>query len=284
MANKRYFWLKLKHDFFTQPKIKKLRKIAGGDTYTIIYLKMQLLSIKEDGKIFFEGIESTLAEELALELDEDVDNVQFTIMYLMNVGLLEEVNESEYLLPEAKNSIGTETASAERVRLHRKNAKLIPKSTTEALHCNTDVTKCNTRVTKCNTDIDIDIDIDKEIDIDIDKDIETVNGEIVDPLEIEFNELWGMYKRKVSKESAFKSYVKARKGGKGKTTSHASVDFETIKNGLINYNKEIEFKKTEPQFIKHFSTWLNGRCWEDEYETEESERQQQADLWNFTED
>ena len=42
---KKYYWLKLMKDFFTQPKIKKLRKIAGGDTYTIIYLKLQLLSI-----------------------------------------------------------------------------------------------------------------------------------------------------------------------------------------------------------------------------------------------
>ena len=41
---KRYYWLKLKDDYLDSPKIKKLRKIAGGDTYTIIYLKMQLLS------------------------------------------------------------------------------------------------------------------------------------------------------------------------------------------------------------------------------------------------
>ena len=55
--SKRYYWLKLQKDFFTQPKIKKLRKIAGGDTYTIIYLKMQLLSLNNGGKLFFEGIE-----------------------------------------------------------------------------------------------------------------------------------------------------------------------------------------------------------------------------------
>ena len=36
---KKYYWLKLKEDFFRDKKIKKLRKIAGGDTYTIIYLK-----------------------------------------------------------------------------------------------------------------------------------------------------------------------------------------------------------------------------------------------------
>ena len=40
---KRYYWLKLKNDFFRGKHIKMLRKIAGGDTYTIIYLKMIMI-------------------------------------------------------------------------------------------------------------------------------------------------------------------------------------------------------------------------------------------------
>ena len=44
MANKRYYWLKLDRGFFDQKEIKLLRKIAGGDTYTIIYLKLLLAS------------------------------------------------------------------------------------------------------------------------------------------------------------------------------------------------------------------------------------------------
>ena len=46
---KRYYWLKLPDDFFRQKAIIKLRKIAGGDTYTVIYLKMLLTAIKQDG-------------------------------------------------------------------------------------------------------------------------------------------------------------------------------------------------------------------------------------------
>ncbi len=49
---KRYYWLKLPDDFFRQKPIKKLRKIAGGDTYTIIYLKMLLIAMKQDGTGF----------------------------------------------------------------------------------------------------------------------------------------------------------------------------------------------------------------------------------------
>lgn len=68
--NKRYYWFKLKEDFFTDKKIKKLRKISGGDTYVIIYQKLLLLSLRDNGKLFYEGVESDFTKEMALTLDE----------------------------------------------------------------------------------------------------------------------------------------------------------------------------------------------------------------------
>ena len=65
MAEKKYYWLKLKEDFFRQPRMKKLRKVAGGDTYTIIYLKMQLLSLENEGTLFFEGIEDDFIDSVS---------------------------------------------------------------------------------------------------------------------------------------------------------------------------------------------------------------------------
>lgn len=79
MAEKKYYWLKMTDQFFEDKAIKKLRKIAGGDTYTIIYLKMLLTAIKQGNKMYFEGIEDDFMEELALELDEDTDNVKVRI-------------------------------------------------------------------------------------------------------------------------------------------------------------------------------------------------------------
>lgn len=140
--NKKFYWLKLKDDFFKDIVIKKLRRIAGGDTYTIIYLKLLLLSLKNEGRLYFEGVEETFAEEMALELDEEVDNVSVTLSYLQKNGLLEMVDSDEYLLTETKNVTGCETASAARVRKHRDK---------KALQCNTDVTPekrlCNKNVT-----------------------------------------------------------------------------------------------------------------------------------------
>lgn len=131
MAEKRYYWLKLNEDYLTSPKIKKLRKIAGGDTFTIIYLKMQLMSVKNKGIITFEGIEETFEEELSLKLDEDLDNVKITLSYLQAQGLIENDN-NEFLLTEACKNIGSEVDSAERVRAFRERQKM--------LQCNDSVT------------------------------------------------------------------------------------------------------------------------------------------------
>ena len=73
MAEKRYFWLKLFDDFFTSKRIKKLRNLAGGDTYTIIYLKMQLKALKDEGYLYFDGVMDDFAEELALDIDEKAE-------------------------------------------------------------------------------------------------------------------------------------------------------------------------------------------------------------------
>lgn len=119
MAEKRYYWMRLKPTFFTSKEIKKLRRIAGGDTFVIIYLKMQLLSLETGGKLYFDGVEENFAEEIALELDEDSDNVQMTLAYLEKCGLIEQMAEDEYFLPEVSENTGSETAAAGRMRKSR---------------------------------------------------------------------------------------------------------------------------------------------------------------------
>lgn len=162
MAEKNYYWLKLMKDFFTKPKIKKLRRIAGGDTYTIIYLKMQLLSLDNEAIIRFENIEDTIEEEISLTIDEDVENVTVTLNYLLSQGLIEKISDNEYLLTETVKLIGSETSVAKRVRKYREKQK--------ALQCNGDVTNGN-----------IEIDKDKELDLELDKKINNVVNDIYTP-------------------------------------------------------------------------------------------------------
>lgn len=124
---KRYFWLRLYDDFFTSKRIKKLRKIAGGDTYVIIYLKMQLVAMKHDGTLKWSGLEENIADELALELDEDPANVEVTLQYLISCGLAEASDDlTEVFLPFSVKNVGSEGAAAQRMREYRarKNSAL----------------------------------------------------------------------------------------------------------------------------------------------------------------
>ena len=150
MTGKKMYWLKLRSDYFDSLKMKKLRQMAGGAVFMLIYLKMQLLALKADGIIVFEKIESSFAKELALQLDEKVEDVEMTLLYLQKVKLIE-VNEEcdQYFLPEVVENTGKESESAARVRKHRGNLK--------ALQCNTAVTDGNALVTGGNKSVTTEI-------------------------------------------------------------------------------------------------------------------------------
>lgn len=71
----------------------------------------------------------------------------------------------------------------------------------------------------------------------------------------EFESIWKIYPRKKDKQKAYKAFEKARKKG---------IACQTIEQGVRNYIIEIEKQNIDAPYIKHFSTWLNGACWEDE--------------------
>lgn len=124
--NKKYYWLKLKEDFFSQPRIKQLRKIAGGDTYTIIYQKIMLLSIRNSGVIEFQNIEPTLQQELALILDEEVENIKIVLAFMHSSKLIEEFEPNCYLIPDVVHLIGSHTDAAERMKKMRERNIVTP--------------------------------------------------------------------------------------------------------------------------------------------------------------
>ena len=141
-SNKRYYWVRMEKDFFVQKEIKKLRKIAGGDTYTIIFLKLQLLSLDNDKNIYFDGVENSFEEEIALAIDEDLENVKVALSYLLRIGWIEEVITDEATFYKIiKIEVGSETASASRVRKHREQLKSL-----KLLQCNASVTSSNKSV------------------------------------------------------------------------------------------------------------------------------------------
>lgn len=153
---KRYYWLKLPKDFFEDKAIKRLRQIAGGDTYTIIYLKMLLKSMEDDGKLFYEGIEDTICDEIALDINESADDVQVTISYLEKKGLLI-VTDSEVELTRLTEMVGSETDKAELMRKLRNKEK-----GNNVTKISNNVTKALPTVTNCYTEKEKEIEKSRE--------------------------------------------------------------------------------------------------------------------------
>lgn len=212
---KRYYWFRLHKDFFQKKEIKRLRRVAGGDTYAVIYLKMLLRSIADGGKLYFDGYEETFVSELALDIDEDEQNVQITVNYLLKNGLLLECEADEYYLPEASNNTGSETAAASRMRKLRNKSKELDcnnvtqqcNNVTQMLQeCSPPLQTCYGEIEIENRDIDRVIDIDRHRDRDITisttREKEKEEKTLSPVLNIEIHDLW------VEHFGVISSYVK----------------------------------------------------------------------------
>lgn len=164
-TKKRYYWLKLKDDFFRQKEIKQLRRVAGGEVFIIIYLKMLLRSLKDDGRLYYEGIDADFVSELALDIDEEIENVRITVAFLESKGLLVQSQQDEYELPAASDMTASEGYSAERMRRLRNKRALSSQSDALPSHSDTHVTLSDEEIDiekrEKRKDIDIDIDPDR---------------------------------------------------------------------------------------------------------------------------
>lgn len=258
--NKRYYWLKLNSDFFTSKRIKKLRRLAGGDTYTIIYLKMQLLSLGKGGLLEYTGLEETFCKELCLDLDEDEENVKVTVNYLISCGLLTTSDNIEYSLPFVQNNLGSESASTQRSRKSRQNKQIM-------LQRNTDATECNKLQQKCNVEIDIDTDIDTDIDIDIDIEKEsTKESHPYFDAENAWIETYKIYPKKSGEVMAKVEWMKKIEPCTNRQAVAQLIFFAT-KMYLDDYKNKYS-DDTNFKFLPRYEKWLQEDCdyWIREYE------------------
>lgn len=152
MAEKKYYWLKLKRDFFKRHDVRIIEQMPNGKDYILFYLKMLLESIDHEGALRFNETIPYNEQMLSVITDTNVDIVRAAMKLFVDLGMVEILEDSTIYMNEVQRLIGSETAAAERVRKHRENRKL--------LQSNVDETKCNTEIEK-----EIDIKKDKEIDI-----------------------------------------------------------------------------------------------------------------------
>ena len=243
---KRYYWLKFKEDFFDSKRIKKLRKMAGGDTYVIIYLKMQLKALKTDGMLEFTGVEQDFADELALDIDESPDDVRVVLTFLLTYGMCECSDNIHYFFPYVIENTGSETAATQRVREYRERQK--------ALHCNADVTEVK-RIGNAEKEIEIEKEIEKREKSESKRKKSLphlpVSGAVV---EEPFDTFWREYPKKTGKGYARKKFA----------TALTKTSFQTIMDALEKVKRSPQWNRDAGRYIPNPATWLNQERWEDE--------------------
>ena len=164
MAEKKYYWLILPRNFFGKHYIKILRAKENGELLVLFYMWMLTEAIDHEGRLrYSEDIpydEEMLAEASGFALHIVTQALQqFTKLQLV-------ITESDgtLFMPKSIEMIGSESASAQRVREYRerKNSKEKKPETVENTESNDNVTKCNSDVQKSNIEKELEKELEKE--------------------------------------------------------------------------------------------------------------------------
>ena len=125
--NKRFFWLKLKEDFFEDETIEWLEEQPNGKEYVLFYLKMCLKSLKHDGKLYREVGTRIIPYDIK-KLSEitktPVDTVMIATKVLSEIGLVQRMDDETLYMNQVMNMTGkSDSTNAERQRRFRERQK-----------------------------------------------------------------------------------------------------------------------------------------------------------------
>lgn len=153
MADKKYYWLKLKSDFFDDDTIKYIEEQENGIKYSNFYLKLCLKSLKNDGKLIRLVGETFIpydVNSLSKLTMVDIDIVRCAMLLFEKIGLIKILETGEIYLSQINEMIGSETDKAQIMRRIRAEKNVNGNNVTKMLP------KCYTEIEK-----------EKEIDIEI---------------------------------------------------------------------------------------------------------------------
>ena len=117
---RRYYWLKLKDDFFGELTTIAMRKQRGGDAVCIAYMKLMLSALKTGGEIRYEGVLGTLESELAMLHGESEETMRKCVESMLKFGLAERTDDG-IRLTALDEMVGSESYSAKRMRDYRRS-------------------------------------------------------------------------------------------------------------------------------------------------------------------
>ena len=155
--SKKYYWLKLKRDFFKRHDIRIIEEMPNGKDYILFYLKLLLESIDHEGTLRFSDTIPYNEQMLSVVTNTNVDIVRSAMKIFVELHMMDIFDDNTIYMTEVDKLIGSETEWAKKKRLQRAKEDNVPKLSS-----------------KCPTEIELEketyIETDKEVDVDVEID------------------------------------------------------------------------------------------------------------------
>ena len=113
---KKFYWLKLKRDFFKRHDIRIIEEMPNGKDYVLFYLKLLLESIDHEGSLRFSDTIPYNEQMLSVITNTNVDIVRSAMRLFTELNLIEIFDDQTIFMGEVEKMIGSESDSAERMR------------------------------------------------------------------------------------------------------------------------------------------------------------------------
>lgn len=253
---KRYYWIKLKTDFFNQETIDFLLSQENGCQYIVLYQMLCLNTANNNGEM------ATRVGEIIVPYDVNkivrdtkyftFDTVAVALELFKKLGLIY-LEEGEILkIAHLEEMVGSESASRSAIKKREQRLKKkIEDNKRDKVGTNCPIEYRDKSIEY--RDKSIDIDIDKDIEIDI------ISSEAEDPLPFKeiidyLNSLAGTNYRASSRKT--KDLIKAR-FNEGYTLEDFKIVIEKKTREWINDNKMRVYLRPETLFSNKFEGYLN---------------------------
>lgn len=107
MAEKRFYWLKLKRDFFKRHDIRIIESMNNGKDYILFYLKLLCESIDHEGRLRFSESVPYNEQMLAVITDTNVDIVRSAVKIFTDLKMMELMDDGTYFMSEVTKMTGS---------------------------------------------------------------------------------------------------------------------------------------------------------------------------------
>lgn len=156
--DKKYYYLRLKDNFFDSDELKILESMKDGYLYSNILLKLYLRSLKNDGKLVVNERIPYSADMLASVTGHQVGTIKQALSVFKDLGLIDVLDNGAIYMLDIQNFIGKGSSEADRKREYRQRIE-------------TDRTNVQTNLRQISDKSTPEIEIELEKDIEIEKEI-----------------------------------------------------------------------------------------------------------------